>query len=610
MAREELQLILTAVNRMSGQVESATRSLKGIELQAQKTQAATTRMSAGFATAAKSIVGLAAGYLTLRAGIGLLQASVLAARESADEQIALRDQVKATGVSWEKYSESVNATVKEVSRYAGIVDEEVSFALRQLILVSNNVAESQRNLSLVFDLAAAKGIDVRASADLVARSMAGNIEILGRYIPEVRDLINALGENATAAQKAEAAMALLRQRVSGSGGAMSEATRATRDLTLAWDEFKETLGQKVEPVLIRVLQRLKSMLQFKGLGIEIVEDLRELNPEFKKMRDAIQSGIDPFAEIPKTAIPSIKQLDTFTQKFGISQQEYAKRIQLAFLVAREQVKKQQQVQSAATEQGVREQNILFDAMMQQQEGQRLAAEERQAEIERWTGSIINFQDIAQNSMQMFTQSVGSAFASAAVFGEDLGKALENVFKQIAANIIAGLIQMGIQRLITAVLFQTANAKESVGRMSALSAQAFAAAFAAVIGPSLIATFPAVPVGIKLALGAATAANAAMLGGAGIAATAGGAAGAVFAGGVPAMAEGGVVTRPTFALIGEAGPEAVVPLRRKGSATFSGGITINFNGPVLGDKQQARQFALMIDKELLDLKRRNMSAALA
>ena len=43
----------------------------------------------------------------------------------------------------------------------------------------------------------------------------------------------------------------------------------------------------------------------------------------------------------------------------------------------------------------------------------------------------------------------------------------------------------------------------------------------------------------------------------------------------AMATGGVVTSPTFALIGEAGPEAVIPLDKMGG--MGGGVTINVNG---------------------------------
>jgi uncharacterized membrane protein YjjP (DUF1212 family) len=45
-------------------------------------------------------------------------------------------------------------------------------------------------------------------------------------------------------------------------------------------------------------------------------------------------------------------------------------------------------------------------------------------------------------------------------------------------------------------------------------------------------------------------------------------------GLPRMAEGGIVSSPTLALIGEAGPEAVVPLDRMQTG---GGITINVTG---------------------------------
>jgi hypothetical protein len=45
------------------------------------------------------------------------------------------------------------------------------------------------------------------------------------------------------------------------------------------------------------------------------------------------------------------------------------------------------------------------------------------------------------------------------------------------------------------------------------------------------------------------------------------------------ATGGVFTKPTLGVIGEAGPEAVVPLSRGGG--IGGGLTININAPVYG-----------------------------
>jgi hypothetical protein len=45
--------------------------------------------------------------------------------------------------------------------------------------------------------------------------------------------------------------------------------------------------------------------------------------------------------------------------------------------------------------------------------------------------------------------------------------------------------------------------------------------------------------------------------------------------IPGLADGGIVTGPTLAMIGEAGPEAVVPLDRMRG--FGGGVTVNING---------------------------------
>jgi hypothetical protein len=47
------------------------------------------------------------------------------------------------------------------------------------------------------------------------------------------------------------------------------------------------------------------------------------------------------------------------------------------------------------------------------------------------------------------------------------------------------------------------------------------------------------------------------------------------GSIPKMADGGIVNRPTLALIGEAGPEAVVPLSKMGG--MGGGVTVNVTG---------------------------------
>ena len=66
--------------------------------------------------------------------------------------------------------------------------------------------------------------------------------------------------------------------------------------------------------------------------------------------------------------------------------------------------------------------------------------------------------------------------------------------------------------------------------------------------------------------------------------------------IPTLAKGGIVNRPTLAMLGESGPEAVVPLGRGRGA----GMTINLviNGDVNGfDDFQAKVTAVVRDAVL-------------
>lgn len=69
-----------------------------------------------------------------------------------------------------------------------------------------------------------------------------------------------------------------------------------------------------------------------------------------------------------------------------------------------------------------------------------------------------------------------------------------------------------------------------------------------------------------------------------------------------MAHGGIALRPTAALIGERGPEAVIPLS---DSRFGGGsreLVINFNGPV-ADRRAAEE---MVRGAIVDLRRRGVA----
>jgi hypothetical protein len=77
--------------------------------------------------------------------------------------------------------------------------------------------------------------------------------------------------------------------------------------------------------------------------------------------------------------------------------------------------------------------------------------------------------------------------------------------------------------------------------------------------------------------------------------------------IPMLAEGGFVTSPTLALIGEAGPEAVVPLSSMGGGNGFGGpqIIVNIQGGNYLDSQGAKMIGDSLAKQIIQqIKTRN------
>lgn len=84
-----------------------------------------------------------------------------------------------------------------------------------------------------------------------------------------------------------------------------------------------------------------------------------------------------------------------------------------------------------------------------------------------------------------------------------------------------------------------------------------------------------------------------------------------------LADGGIIPATPggiTATVGEGGrSEAVIPLPDdfdpdEGGLAGGGGMTIVFNGPLLGDQEQAREFATFIDQQLFQLRQNNQSVA--
>jgi hypothetical protein len=188
---------------------------------------------------------------------------------------------------------------------------------------------------------------------------------------------------------------------------------------------------------------------------------------------------------------------------------------------------------------------LWESMSIDMDGFATTVEERMGTMAE------NLADTFMGVFEGFTAGVGDAVGQAVVFGESMAESMKNLMKNIAAFIISQLTKMVVKKILLDRVSQASTKATSLTEIMAFAGKAFAATFSWWSGVFA----PIAPV-------MATIAGAAAL-----------------AGGLAFMAEGGIVTSPTLAMIGEAGPEAVIPLNR-GGLMGPTTIVVELDGQVL------------------------------
>jgi len=174
-------------------------------------------------------------------------------------------------------------------------------------------------------------------------------------------------------------------------------------------------------------------------------------------------------------------------------------------------------------------------------------------------SMTVFQGIAVNTFQMMRDGIASAVADSIVYGKDLATAMQSLMKGIAKSIIETLVKVGIERAAQAIIAGSIMKKQAAATAASGAVQTYAGQFAAISS----APFP-----VNLTAPAVASSMVATLK-------------AGLAGLATFLAEGGLVTGPTLAVVGEAGPEMVIPLNRANQ--FMGGGPTEVNIYMDGEK---------------------------
>jgi hypothetical protein len=206
--------------------DTVTPTLQKIATQAQRT-GQQAEQAAQKASRSSQDWGRAASALGTSLG-GLTLVATKLANDAEVSQQRLRSSIEATGASYEDYADQIDKAAKSALQLA-FDDEEAIDALSQLTQATGDTSRALEDLSLVQDIARARGIDLAAAAKIVIAAETGRVGSLAR-------LGIAIDANATR----EEALAALQSKFAGQAEAYAETNAAT------WQRVQNSIENALE----------------------------------------------------------------------------------------------------------------------------------------------------------------------------------------------------------------------------------------------------------------------------------------------------------------------------------------------------------------------------
>ena len=208
-----------------------------------KTQSAFGKMSAAIEKHRKKI-GL--GLTALGGGITALGASaVKSAQEEAIGINQLDQALQNVGSSYDSQAAAIEKVIAAQQNKTNFGDEQQRVALMNLISISGDYEKSMAALPAVLDLAAGKNMDLSAASTLVARAVNGETSALTRYGIQV--------------EKGAGATEVLTAIMAKFGGQAESAADPMVQLQNRMGDFQQELGKALLPALTSLMTLLESI---------------------------------------------------------------------------------------------------------------------------------------------------------------------------------------------------------------------------------------------------------------------------------------------------------------------------------------------------------------
>ena len=252
-------------------------------------------LTSSYKKVAGSIAGMVIAYQAVTKAAKFFSESIKLASEQEAIFKKLETATNLTGKSYDNLSDSLKSYLAELQATTEYGDTETAAALTQMTQLSGDFDASLKGLPIALDLAATGLFSLETASKYVGMALAGNVEMLGRYIPELKSTVTPQLKLMSAAEKTAFAMDLLQKKFGGTAQKnLDTYAGKVKQLQNYWGDFREMIGDKVIPILSKgvvaatgfmksltqtSLQKTIDELKRYGVAVETIQELEKLGLE-------------------------------------------------------------------------------------------------------------------------------------------------------------------------------------------------------------------------------------------------------------------------------------------------------------------------------------------
>ena len=253
------------------------------------------------------------GFMALQA-VQFLRDLVNQTIDNEQRERELKISVDNTGASFDKNKPMIDNYLKAMQNLTGVHVQELIPAFQTLIDKTGNINTAMNNLGLVIGLSKAKTHDYGEAATIVSGVIDGQSMALRRAA-------TLMGMDAEAKKDASAVLAELTRRYGDLDAAISPMEKRMNDMSNAWKDLKESIGQAFGPIFVALMQ---------GATRELTITTQWIRMLFDAIGTSAISLVEVwawvFSDLSETANNAYKKMKAMQEDYKASTADAAKKL--------------------------------------------------------------------------------------------------------------------------------------------------------------------------------------------------------------------------------------------------------------------------------------------